>query len=84
MSDMSESVTVRDLQKDLKRVLARVARGHVLQVTRRRHPVAVLSPPRLAHVEPWPDLDARARSVFGDRVIAPPPSEMIGAERGDR
>jgi prevent-host-death family protein len=78
------SITIRELQKDLKRVLARVARGQTLQVTRHRRPVAVLVPPRAAVSEPWPDLDARARSVLGERVIAPSPSEMVARERGER
>jgi prevent-host-death family protein len=84
MSDMGSSVTVRQLQKELKRVLARVERGQTLLVTRRRRPVAILAPPRAAVAEPWPDLDKRARSVLGERVISPPPSELIGSERGER
>lgn len=84
MSDMRPSITVRELQKDLKRVLARVERGQTLQITRRRRPVALLAPPRPAAVEPWPDLDERARTVLGDRVISPAPSELVIAERGDR
>jgi antitoxin (DNA-binding transcriptional repressor) of toxin-antitoxin stability system len=81
---MGSSVTVRELQKDLKRVLARVERGQTLQVTRRRRPVAILAPPRPAAVQPWPDLDARAQSVLGDRIISPAPSELLAGERGER
>ena len=84
MSDMGSSISVRELQKDLKRVLARVARGQTLEVTRRKRPVAILAPPRTAAAKPWPDLDERARSVLGDRVISPPPSQLIAAERGER
>ena len=84
MSDMKPSITVRELQKDLKRVLARVERGQTLQVTRRRRPVALLAPARPDAIAPWPDLEARARAVFGDRIIAPAPSELVIAERGDR
>ncbi len=84
MSDMRSSITVRDLQKHLKRVLARVERGQTLQVTRRRRAVAVLAPPRAAGSEPWPDLDERARAVLGDRVISPAASELVVRERGDR
>ena len=84
MSDMRSSITVRELQKDLKRVLARVERGHTLQVTRRRRPVAVLAPPRPVATEPWPDLEARARAVLGDRIVSPAPSELVVRDRGDR
>src|SRR5580693_9242953 len=64
MSNMGSTITVRELQKHLKRVLATVARGHTLQVTRRRRLVAVLGPPRRTTAAAWPDLEARARSVL--------------------
>jgi prevent-host-death family protein len=79
------TVSVRELQQNLKRVMARVERGQVIEVTRRRRPVARLVPARpTATSGPWPDLDARAKSVFGDRVIAPSASEMVIDGRGDR
>lgn len=86
MSDMVKStVSVRELQQNLKRVIARVERGQVIEVTRRRRPVARLTPPRaMATPRPWPDLDARAKSVFGDRTIAPSASEMVIDGRGER
>jgi prevent-host-death family protein len=79
------SVSVRELQQNLKRVMARVERGETVEVTRRRRPVA-----RLAPVEPtgamsaWPDLEARARAVFGDRIITPSGSEVVIEDRGER
>jgi prevent-host-death family protein len=81
---MASSITVRELQKHLKRVLTRVARGQTLQVTRRQRPVAILAPPKPSAAEPWPDLDARAQSVLGDRVVSPSPSESLAGERGER
>ena len=79
------SVSVHELQQNLKRVLARVERGQVIEVTRRRRPVARLAPVRAtAPVSPWPDLDARARSVFGDRVLTPGASEVLAESRGER
>ncbi len=45
MSVMEKAtVSVRELQQNLKRVLERVARGPVIEVTRRRRPVARLEP----------------------------------------
>jgi prevent-host-death family protein len=38
------SVSIRELQQDLKRVMARVERGAVVEVTRRNRPVALLAP----------------------------------------
>jgi len=78
-------VSVRELQQNLKRVMARVERGETVEVTRRRHPVARLAPAK-AHrpASDWPDLQARTRSVFGDRVISPSGAEIISEGRGER
>lgn len=88
MSDMAKSkstVSVRELQQNLKRVMARVERGDVIEVTRRHRPVARLIPVRpSATPQPWPDLNARAKSIFGDRVIAPNAREMVLEGRGER
>ena len=86
MSDMAKStVSVRELQQNLKRVMARVERGQEIEVTRRRRPVARLTPVGPSATRwPWPDLDARAKSVFGDRVIAPSALEIVIEGRGER
>jgi prevent-host-death family protein len=79
------SISIRELQQNLKQVLARVERGQVIEVTRHRRPVARLAPMRpIGAVRPWPDLDARARTVFGDRLVMPRPSEMVAGDRGER
>lgn len=79
------TVSVRELQQNLKQVLARVERGQVIEVTRHRRPVARLSPARPAGPPaPWPDLDARARAVFGDRIVRPSPSQLVIEDRGER
>jgi prevent-host-death family protein len=45
MSNMGKvTVSIRELQQNLKRVMARVERGDVVEVTRRRRPVPRLSP----------------------------------------
>jgi prevent-host-death family protein len=86
MSYMGKSsVSVRELQQNLKRVMARVERGETVEVTRRRKPVAHLAPvkPNRA-VAPWPDLKARRRTVFGDRVITPGGSDVVIEGRNGR
>jgi prevent-host-death family protein len=81
----SSSVSVRELQQNLKRVMTRVERGETVEVTRRNRPVAKLSPARSsAAVSEWPDLGARTRSVFGNRVVTPSGSQVISDERGER
>ena len=82
----SSTVSIRELQQNLKQVMQRVERGQIVEITRRHRAVARLSPlaGREGPASPWPDLDARARAVFGDRVIAPSGSEIVVADRGDR
>ena len=85
MLDMQKtSISIRELQQNLKRVLARVERGQVIEVTRRR-PVARLEPMRSGSpTAPWPDLEARARAVFGKRVVTPGGADAVAEGRGDR
>jgi antitoxin (DNA-binding transcriptional repressor) of toxin-antitoxin stability system len=81
-----KTVSVRELQQNLKSVLGRVERGETLEVTRRRRVIGRLSParaPRRTRVV-WPDLDERARRVLGDRTVTPPPSVQVGLDRGHR
>ena len=86
MSDMQKaSISIRELQQNLKRVLARVERGQVIEVTRRRRPVARLAPMRSGSpTAPWPDLDTRARAVFGKRVVTPGGVDAVSEGRGQR
>ena len=86
MSYMSRpSVSLRELKQNLRRVMAQVERGEVIEVTRRRRPVARLAPihPK-GPSSPWPDLDLRARAVFGGRTIEPGAAQVILEGRGDR
>lgn len=86
MSNMKKrSVSIRELQQGLKRVMTRVERGEVVEVTRRRRLVARLTPARSPESVPrWPDLEARTRAVFGNRVIAVRGSKVVVEARGDR
>jgi antitoxin (DNA-binding transcriptional repressor) of toxin-antitoxin stability system len=78
-------VSVRELQQNLRRIISRVERGEAVDVTRRQRLVArLVRPAAAAQPQPWPDLDLRARAVFGDRVISPPPSQQLVDDRGDR
>lgn len=82
---MRKSVTIRELQQNLKRTLDQVERGQVIEVTRRRRAVARLVPIGPATpAQPWPDLEARTRAVFGDRLVAPSGSTVVSEGRGDR
>lgn len=79
------SISIRELQQNLKRVMARVERGQVIEVTRRRRPVARLAPMRSGSAtSPWPDLEARSRAVFGERVLATGGTDAVSEGRGER
>jgi prevent-host-death family protein len=78
------TISIRELQQNLKNVMARVERGQVIEVTRRRRPIARLAPLSSGPLSPWPDLDERASAVFGDRVVTPGPSAVVIENRGDR
>jgi hypothetical protein len=57
----------------------------LIEITRRRRPIARLAPlPAGKPALSWPDLDARTRAVFGDRVVAPGASAVVSENRGDR
>ena len=61
-----KTATVREVQHDLKRVLAWVEAGEVSEVTRRSRVVARLVPAEAAAPES-PDFVGRARAIWGDR-----------------
>jgi prevent-host-death family protein len=78
-----KTVSVRELQQNIKDVIDRVERGEVVEVTRRRRVVARLAPARPpATAVRWPDLESRARAIFGKRLVEPPPSEQVVDDRG--
>jgi len=79
-----DTVSMRDLQQHLKQVIARVERGETLALTRRRRVVARLVPVAEGKpVAPWPDLEKRARAVFGNRSVSPSPSAQLIKDRGE-
>ena len=85
MSYMTVTVSVRELQQNLKRVMARVERGETIEVTRRRRPVARLAPVGPSRtVAAWPDLEARTQAVFGQRRIVPGGAHVVIEDRGER
>lgn len=79
------TVSIRELQQNMKRVMARVERGETVEVTRRRRPIARLAPITSTRAaEPWPDLEARTRAVFGSRIITSGGADTVVESRGDR
>jgi antitoxin (DNA-binding transcriptional repressor) of toxin-antitoxin stability system len=82
MSSM-KTATVRQVQHNLKGVLAWVEDGEEVQVLRRKKVIARLLPPepRLATV---PDFVGRARAVWGAKPPGAPLSHLVSESRGER
>ena len=78
------TLTVRDLQKNLRSALTRVARGETLEITRRRLPVARITPaPNADKPEPWPDLAARSAAMTGGKPLkGSPAADLVIKNRG--
>ena len=75
------TVTVRELQKNLKRALVRVERGETLQITRRKRTVARLSPaPQPTKPAAWPDLAARAALLSAGKPFKGSPAADVVIE----
>lgn len=79
------TVSVRELQRNLNAVLKQVERGETVEVTRRRRPVMRLTRIRpTAPAQPWPDLEARTRVIFGSRVLPTVGAAIVIESRGER
>jgi antitoxin (DNA-binding transcriptional repressor) of toxin-antitoxin stability system len=63
------SVNLRQL-RDTRQLLSWLEAGEVVELRKRNRIVARIVPesPRIKPVE-WPDFEARAREIFGDRVL---------------
>lgn len=74
--------TIRELKHATSTVLGWVAAGETVEVRRRNHPVAVLSPPRPAGRIAKPDFGKRLRSVYGSTVLPVTGTAIISDSRG--
>ena len=67
-----KTATIRQVRHDFSTVLSWVAGGEEVTVLNRTRPVARICPPR-APATPakfkMPDFAARAKAIFGDRII---------------
>ena len=67
-----KTATIRQVHNDFRSVLAWVAKGEEVTVLNRSRPVARICPPRApAPTKKFkmPDFAARAKALFGDRII---------------
>ncbi len=78
-----KTTTIRELKHDTSTVLGWVAAGETVEVRRRNHPVAILSPPKRARRPVRPDFAGRLRTVYGSTVLPSTATEIISESRGD-
>ena len=66
-----KTASVRDLRQNFARILAWLDAGEKVAITLRRQAIATLIPcPRRQRARrPMPDLAARLKKVFGERVV---------------
>ena len=79
-----KTTTIRELKHATSTVLGWVAAGETVEVRRRNHPVAVLSPPKRAGRITKPDFVARLRKVYGSTVLPVAGTTIISESRGAR
>ncbi len=78
-----QSITLRQL-RDTRQVKAWLKAGVQIEVRERNQVLGDLVPRTPTRIQPaeWPDFEARARAIFGDRII--PIVEDLIADREDR
>ena len=79
-----KTTTIRELKHATSTVLGWVAAGEMVEVRRRNHPVAVLSPPKRAGRIVRPDFVARLRKVYGSTVLPGTGTAIVSESRGAR
>ena len=74
------TATVRDLRYHFPEIEKRLERGEEIEIRKRKRVIARLVPVRPKPTE-YPDFEARARKIFGDRMTATTGTELIAADR---
>jgi antitoxin (DNA-binding transcriptional repressor) of toxin-antitoxin stability system len=67
-----KTASVRDLRQNFARIRAWLEAGEEVAITLRRHAIATLvpGPRKKSDQRPLPDIGARLKKVFGQRVIS--------------
>jgi prevent-host-death family protein len=78
------TATIREAQHNLPRILRAVARGEVVEITRRNRVVARLVPATQPPKDGLPDFVARARAIWGRGPAGPSTSALVIEGRAER
>jgi antitoxin (DNA-binding transcriptional repressor) of toxin-antitoxin stability system len=76
-----ETVSVRDLRYDFRKVEQLLSQGEEIQVTKRRHVIARLVPEKPAERPPLPDFLGRLKAIYGDRVLEVTGADLLAEDR---
>ena len=75
-----KTATVRDLRYHFSEIEARLQKGEEIEIRKRKRVIARLVPVRPKR-EAYPDFGARAREIFGDRVMTMTGTELMAEDR---
>jgi antitoxin (DNA-binding transcriptional repressor) of toxin-antitoxin stability system len=73
--------TVRDLRYSFKEVEARLAEGEEIEIVKRNRVIAKLVPVTPQPAAAMPDFLGRMRKNWGDRILEPNNTQLLGEER---
>lgn len=76
-----KKVSVGDLRHKFARVEELLRSGEEILITKRKRIVARLLPPDTRKQVQWPDVMARLKSTYGDRVLEPSGAELLAQDR---
>jgi len=77
-----KKATVRDLRYDFPKIERALRAGQEIQITKRSRVIARLVPEN--GTPELPDIMARLKQIYGDKVLEPSGAELINEEREGR
>lgn len=77
-----KTATVRDLRYHFPEIEARLNRGEVIEIRKRKKVIARLHPVR-PKPKAYPDFAARAKRIFGKKIASQTGTELVAEFRGD-
>ena len=75
-----KTATVRDLRYHFPEIEARLERGEEIEIRKRKRVIARLVPVR-PKLKEYPDFEAQAREIFGDKVMTMTGTEIVSEGR---
>ena len=82
MHHIMRSATVRDLRYHFPEIEARLARGEVIEIRKRRKVIARLHPVR-PKPQAYPDFAALRKQIFGDKKARQTGTDLVAEFRGN-